>query len=223
MKPWRKACEAALREVSRADALRIWRVGHEIDGKQHPIFDYRHEHTLAVVQAARWLAEQVGADAEVVEAAAWLHDSRKLLKGGKAKDHHAKEGAAAAAKVLAKTDFPPNKIPAVQHAILHHVGLRLSKPLEPLETACLWDADKLSKLGAASLIHFGGISGAFQPMTTLEILRRGEAWIPLAQGIVASMNTPPARREAERRLAFTIRHYAQLRREICPPMQECEP
>lgn len=223
MKPWREACEAAVRDFSRADALRFWRTGHEVEGEAQPVFDYRFEHTLATVKLARWLAPRVGADPEVVECAAWLHDCRKRLKDPRSKDHHASEGAQVAAELLPATDFPAGKVPAVQHAILHHVGLRLEKRLEPLETACLWDADKLSKIGAASLIHFSCISGAFQPITTSEVLARGEAWLPLAQGIADSMNTEPARKAARQRLAFLGQHYAQLRREWMEPLEDLEP
>lgn len=223
MKPWREACEAAVREFSREDALRFWRVGHQVEGREQPIFDYRFEHTLATVKLARWLAPQVGADLDVVEAAAWLHDCRKRLKDPRSRDHHAQEGAETASEVLSATDFPSGKLEAVRHAILHHVGLRLEKRLEPIETACLWDADKLSKIGAASLVHFSCISGAFQPISTAEILQRGEGWLSLAQGIADSMNTDPARLEAKHRLAFLRQHYAQLRREWVEPLEGPEP
>ncbi len=217
--PWRAACEQALRSFSDADSIRFWRVGHDTDSGTRPIFNYRFEHTFAAVKLARWLCPLVGADLEVVECAAWLHDVRKKLKDPLSKDTHAQDASAAVAEILAGTDFPMEKIPAVRHAIDHHVGLRLAKRLEPLETACLWDCDKLSKIGAASLIHFGCISGAFQPIDTGQILQRGEAWLPLAEGIVASFNTEPARTEGARRLAFLRAHYDQLRREWSEPMQ----
>ncbi len=54
----------------------------------------------------------------------------------------------------------------MRHAIEHHVGLKRHTRLEPVETACLWDADKLSKIGAASLIHFTCIAAAFDPVDT---------------------------------------------------------
>ena len=65
----------------------------------------------AVVDLALWLAATVGADAEIVEAAAWLHDIRK----GHA--NHAAQGAKAAKRILADTDFPGAKIDAVADAI----------------------------------------------------------------------------------------------------------
>jgi uncharacterized protein len=217
------ACESVLRDFSDADAIRFWGIGHEVAGGYQPIFNYRFEHTYAAVLLARWLAPQVGADLDVVECAAWLHDVAKRLKDPGSKDTHAQEASTQVEEILADTDFPAEKIPAVRHAIERHVGLKLTVRLEPIETACLWDCDKLSKIGAASLIHFGCISGAFQPITTAEIIRRGTAWLELARGIVASFNTEPARIEGTRRLAFLETHYAQLRREWSDPMEMTPP
>nr|WP_320131061.1 HD domain-containing protein [uncultured Holophaga sp.] len=221
LRPWREACREAIQTVSAPDALQFWGVGHEVDGHTEAIFDYRFEHTLAVVRIARWLATSLEADLEVVECAAWLHDVRKFLRDAKGKDLHGQAASEAVEEILQDTDFPREKIPAVRHAIEHHVGLRLGKRLKPLETACLWDADKLSKLGAASLVHFTAISGAFQPVTTEGILARGESWLELARDIVRSMNTKPAKKEAKRRLAFLVGHYEQLRREWSDPMRPC--
>ena len=219
MRPWRQACEEALRERSEADAIRAWGLSRETPKGPRAVFDYRFEHTLAVVKAARWLCPLCGADEEVVECAAWLHDARKAMKQMKGSDHHAAEASAAVEGILAGTDFPAPKIPAVRHAIERHVGLRLTAPLEPVETAALWDCDKLSKIGAASLVHFACVAGAFKPVTTAEILKRGESWLNLAEGIAASMNTAPGRLEATRRLAFLKAHYSQLRREWSDPME----
>jgi len=221
MEPWRIACERALRSHSEADARAAWGFAHDTPEGPRPVFDYRLEHTLAAVKLGHWLAPQVGADLDVVECAAWLHDVRKRTKDRPGRDRHAEEASAAVPSILEGTDFPPGKIPAVRHAIEHHVGLRLSRRLDPLETAVLWDCDKLSKLGAASLVHHACIAGAHQPVDTAGILRRGEAWLPLAEGIAASMNTEPARLEAARRLGFLRRHYEQLKREWQEPLEAC--
>ena len=219
MNHWRKACEEALRAHSEADSIRFWRIAHRMPDGERPIFDYRFEHTLAVVKLARWLAPLTGADPEVLECAAWLHDCRKFLNDARSKDSHAQDASAAVAGILAGTDFPPEKIPAVRYAIERHVGLRLTQKLTPVETACLWDADKLSKIGAASLVHFTGVAGAFEPFTTATILAKGERWLGLAQAIADSMNTEPAQEEARKRVAFLTAHYAQLRREWTDPME----
>lgn len=219
MIPWRERCEEALGAQTRADAIRFWGTSHG----SRPIFDYRFEHTLAAVKIAKWLAPLAGADLETVECAAWLHDCRKVLNDPRAKDHHAQEASDAVADILRGTDFPPAKIPAVRHAIEHHVGLKLTRRLEPVETACLWDADKLSKLGAASLVHYNCIAGAFNPVETSGILARGQHWLGLAKGIAGSMNTEAGRAEALRRLAFLETYYEQLRREWSDPMEPSTP
>lgn len=219
MIPWRRKCEEALGALSRADAIRFWGVAHG----SRPIFDYRFEHTRAAVKIARWLAPLAGADPETVECAAWLHDCRKILNDPRAKDHHAQEASDAVEGILEDTDFPPAKIPAVRHAIEHHVGLKLTRRLEPAETACLWDADKLSKLGAASIVHYNCIAGAFGPTETADILARGQHWLGLARGIAESMNTAAGREEAVRRLAFLEAYYEQLRREWSDPMEPSTP
>lgn len=218
MTDWRQTCEAALRAHTEADSIRFWGISHPGPDGPRPVFDYRFEHTLAVVKLARWLAPLAGADLDVVEAAAWLHDVRKFLNA-KGKDSHAQDASEAVAAILSGTDFPAAKIPAVRHAIDHHVGLKRHTRLEPVETACLWDADKLSKIGAASLVHFGCIAGAFEPMDTAGILERGERWLERARTIADSMNTKPARKEAERRVAFITAHYRQLKREWSDPME----
>lgn len=219
LKPWREACEADLREHSEADSIRFWRVYHEVEGDSRALFNYRFEHTQGVVKLARWLASREGADPEIVECAAWLHDCRKHLNAHSVKDTHAFDAAAAVDGILEGTDFPPHKLHGVKHAIQHHVGLRLSHRLQPVETACLWDADKLSKIGAASLVHFSCISSGFEPVDTAHILERGERWVELAQGIVDSLNTATGQEEGVRRLQFLRHYYEQLRREWCEPMQ----
>ena len=223
MMSWRQACEEALRAHTRPDSIRFWTVAHATPEGERPPFDYRFEHTLAVVKIARWLAPLAGADPEVVECAAWLHDCRKRLNHAAGKDTHARDASEAVAGILAGTDFPPDKIPAVRYAIERHVGLKLAQKLTPVEAACLWDADKLSKIGAASLVHFVAVNPGFGPVDTASILAKGEKWLDLARTITASMNTDPARLEAQRRLAFLVAHYQQLRREWNDPMEPCHP
>ena len=210
--PWQAVCENELLDFSRKDALRFWGWGHGEGAEKAPAFNYRHEHTLAVVKLGKWLAPLVSADWDVIICAAWLHDCKKPL-GSKGKDSHASKAADSLDGILGGTDFPKDKIPAVRHAILHHVGLKLAEPLMPVETACLWDIDKLSKLGAASLVHFIGINSAFQPTTTSDILDKGEKWLDVAHGIVASMNTAPAKAEARSRFELLRRFYMRLRDE----------
>jgi uncharacterized protein len=170
-----------------------------------------------VVELALWLARATGADAEIAEAAAWLHDVRKE------ESSHGVAGAEAARAILAETDFPPAKIDAVAAAIRVHTGLYRAEdapPLQPLETALLWDADKLSKLGVHALAF-----SLSQPRSQGKTLsdRRLDAErfaLTVLNRTVASMNTAPARQLAERRYAdmlAALQSWAREEREPDPP------
>jgi hypothetical protein len=128
-------------------------------------------------------------------AAAWLHDVAKAEDAD-----HGREGARAARRILAETDFSPAKIAAVTHAITEHVGLWRKTPVEPLEAAILWDADKLSKLGATAVLHFTGNlvdAGRGSTEDLLDALP-AEDWQPRT---VESLHTAPARAAGQQRLS----------------------
>ncbi len=176
---------------------------------EQPPFNYRWEHVEAVVRLALRLADLTGADREIVEAAAWLHDIRKRGRD----DDHGREGAIAARQILRETDFPPEKIEAVANAILKHVGLFTEEPVEPLEAAVLWDADKLSKLGATAVLHFVGYRVAGGKGTTRGLIERlsDQPWQPEA---VRSFHTEPARAAGRRRLQAYQEFWKQISQEF---------
>ncbi|MFN2220945.1 MAG: HD domain-containing protein [Candidatus Promineifilaceae bacterium] len=184
MKPeWRSAVRKAMRQAANAEM------------GPSSCFNYRWEHVEAVVTLAMRLADLTGADPEIVEAAAWLHDVTK--QDG---EEHAETGARFAARFLPQTDFPEEKIPAVVRAIAEHM--------------VLWDADKLSKLGLTAAFHFTGmILAGDGPVTTRALLAdlADTGWQPKA---VASMHTEPAKQAAETRLAAYERLLIELDREL---------
>ena len=145
---------------------------------------------------------------EVLTAAVWLHDivTTHSLEVGGISD--AEAAADEARRFLVTTDFPPDKIDAVAAAIRVHEGLHLERPLEQLEAAVLWDADKLSKLGATYLVHNLCAHPVFDPIfqgkptDTDLVLKSVRDWLKMAAGIVASMNTEAAKAEGARRLAY---------------------
>lgn len=191
---WREAARQAMRQATEEELLRRY-------GSHDVSFNYRWEHVITVVHLAIRLAELTGADLEVVEAAAWLHDIRKETGS-----RHPAEGAAYARRFLPQTDFPPQKIERVAYAIEMHMGLWRDEPLTDLEAMVLWDADKLAKIGLTAVFHWtGGSLAGFQPVTTQEIIERGldADW---QEKTVQSMHTAPARRAAASRLA----HYDWL-------------
>ena len=200
---WRDAARAAMH----AATLTELRGRH---GTDQVSFNYRWEHVTTVVALARRLAELTGADAETVEAAAWLHDVCKFSHG----EQHPIAGAAFARDLLPTTDFPPGKVKAVAAAIADHMGLWRDEPLTVLESQVLWDADKLAKIGLTAVFHWTGGALAGHKMHTLErLIQRARAndWLPRT---VASMHTPPARRAAAARLAAFRQLYDALEREL---------
>ena len=190
---WRTAVKETMHQATLHEALRRY-------GSETPSFNYRWEHVTVVVTLALKLAHLTGADPDIVEAAAWLHDVRKE----EAKQNHPQAGAEFARQFLPTTNFPPDKIERVAQAIALHTGLWRGDPwpedpLPDLESQVLWDADKLSKIGLTAAFHWTGNRLAKpRPSTLVEILANGrrQDWI---NKTVASMHTLPARRAAQNR------------------------
>ncbi len=199
---WRAAVQQVAHQETLTEAEIRW-------DREQPPFNYRWEHVEVVVRLALRLAELTGADREIVEAAAWLHDIRKRGRD----DDHGREGAIVARQILSETDFPPEKIEAVADAIVKHVGLYTEQPVEPLEAAVLWDADKLSKLGATAVLHFIGYRVAGGKGTTKGLIERlsDQPWQPEA---VRSFHTGPARAAGRRRLQAYQEFWEQISQEI---------
>lgn len=195
---WRQSCRDLAQARAAYEESHLWGV----TGLSGPSpFAHRWEHVQEVVRLAHWLAAAAGAtDAQqtVIEAAAWLHDICKL------EPHHAAAAAAEAPGILAATSFPPALVAAVVDTIAQHEGMTRpagAPPLQPLEAAVLWDADKLSKLGVGALaISMAAPYDAGRGLA--ERRARMELFVhtTLAR-TVESMNTPTARAEAQRRFA----------------------
>lgn len=198
---WRAFCRALAQERAAEEERLLWKW----EGRTDPVpMAHRWEHVQDVVRLALWLAAVEGATAEgtrVIEAAAWRHDIRKL------EPRHAEAAAAEVPALLARTDFPAALVARVADTVAKHEGMTRPEdapPLQPLEAAILWDADKLSKLGAGALAMWGGSPyDAGKPLADrcahLARWARG-----LFQHTGASMNTPAAQIEARRRLAALL-------------------
>ncbi len=178
-------------------------------GETNPSFNYRWEHVTAVVTLAVKLAYLTGADPEIVEAAAWLHDIRKEKK-----NDHPKEGAKFVRKFLPQTNFPEEKIEQVARTIEDHMGLWRDKPLTKLESMVLWDADKLAKIGLTAAFHWTGMALAGTKAYDMEeIITRAKSADWQAK-TVASMHTKPARKAAKARLKKYNKLWENLEAEL---------
>ncbi|MCP4419394.1 MAG: HD domain-containing protein [Chloroflexi bacterium] len=200
--PWRTTVKQAMCQATQAEAKKRY-------GTADPLFNYRWEHVTAVVTLAVKLAKLTGADVDVVEAAAWLHDIRK-----DAGQLHPEEGAKLAQELLSTTDFPKKKINAVAKAIRQHMGLWRDKPLKNLEAQVLWDADKLAKIGLTAAFHLTPLDvmkGNGRSTQTFIEKGRSSSWLTKT---VASMHTKPAQRAAKNRLKAFNKLWNQLEAEL---------
>lgn len=191
---WRTEVRQAMYEATLDEAQTRY-------GVDKPPFNYRWEHVLAVHRLALKLARLTGADEDVVGAAAWLHDIRKI-----AGDDHPRQGAAFARQFLPQTDFPPHKIEQVAQAIEEHMGLWRDEPLHSLESQVLWDADKLAKLGLTAAVHWLGNALTREQASDLIGLIANLRDADWQEKTVASMHSAPARHAAEQRL----KHFSEL-------------
>lgn len=121
---------------------------------------YGHEpylyHFLPTQAYAKQLAEEQGADVEVVEIAALLHDIGSIRYSRK--DHDV-TGAKIAKDKLRKLDYPNEKISKVVACILNHRSSRASNRVT-LEEQIIADADGIS--------NFNNVSGIFKAAFTYE-------------------------------------------------------
>jgi uncharacterized protein len=118
-------------------------------------------HAFRVRNIAIRIAASIGADVEVVEAAALLHD----IAHGTGRADHARRGSTLARGVLSECRFPADKIKAVVNCIEHHhwEPRRAGDPRQPtLDYQAFADADRLDALGAIGIARtfaFGGANG----------------------------------------------------------------
>jgi uncharacterized protein len=203
---WRPICRQLAEKQALVEARKAWKVQRS----SAVPFAHRWEHIKSVVSTALWLARETGADLDIVEASAWLHDIRKGTPG------HGPAGAREAKRILLRTNFPTEKVPAVVDAIARHVGLYRAPgtpALAPVEVAVLWDADKLTKLGVQALAY--NLSMSY--MRGLTLPQRRSNMLEFTQSVlirtVESMNTPPAQQEAAERYQVMLEMLEAWRRE----------
>jgi uncharacterized protein len=133
------------------------------------------DHILRVYRLAERLAAEEGADAEIVLAAALLHDTGNSAAepAGNPAAHDARPGhqhaaAGFARQVLRAESWPADRIAAVEHCIRAHRFREREEEPATLEAQVLFDADKLDAIGAtgvARAVAFAAMRGqpAYSP------------------------------------------------------------
>ena len=120
-------------------------------------------HFVPMVKYAQELADQLGADKEIVSLSAWLHDIGSVIYGRK--DHHI-TGAEVAENKLKELNYPKERIELVKRCILNHRGSQDNNP-QSIEEKIISDADALS--------NFDNIPGIFKAAFVYENLTQEEA------------------------------------------------
>jgi uncharacterized protein len=137
---------------------KVW----EIADFYYPKHDWAHgrSHIERVLRMAKEIGKQEGANLEIIELAAILHDifENREAHSNIAGFRHDIEGSKEARKILTKLGFVDKTIDAVCHCIESH--RKRSGRIEPqtIEAKCLFDADKLDCIGAIGIIRSSFIS-----------------------------------------------------------------
>jgi len=110
-------------------------------------------HILSVVKYSKMLSEKIGADVEVVEIAALLHDYAGIKDKELHKEHHL-HSAAEAEKILKDLKYSQDKIEQVKESIISHRGsVKIEKTSK--EAICVADADGMAHIdNIPSLLYF---------------------------------------------------------------------
>jgi uncharacterized protein len=135
-------------------------------------------HILLVIKYAKLMAEKLGADKEIVEIAALLHDYASVKDYSLYKDHHI-HGAKLAEEILSKYNYPKDKTEIVKKCILSHRGSRVEKKLSK-EAVCIADAD--------SMAHFDSIPSLFHLAFFSHKMDISQATIWVSQKLERSWN-----------------------------------
>jgi len=198
--PRPRASAAAWRDSVRV--LNEQHFHHTAWGTAHSRRDYALARALAD-------SEHLAYDDDVLFAAAYLHDIAAFAPWTKQGVDHQDRGAELMDSVLTGYGFPAEKIGRVKDAIRTHMPTR--PPGATAESRLLHDADGLDWLGAigiariVSLVDANGGKPDFA--WAVQRLRDDATKVP------ATMSTPTARREAERRAASSMAFLDELSRQ----------
>lgn len=118
-------------------------------------YDTFEFHFKSTAKHAKKLAEEMGADKEIVTIGAWLHDIGSMMHGRE--DHHV-TGPKIAERKLKELDYPEEKIELVKKCIRNHRGSQ-DNQRETLEEKIVAEADTMSNFNQIGGIFKGELVG----------------------------------------------------------------
>lgn len=128
----------------------------------YPKHDWAHgiSHVQRVARMAVEIGREEGANTEIIEIAAILHDifQNKERRSSSEGFRHEVEASKEASKILKELGFADETVSAVCHCIESH--RKRARRIEPktIEAKCLFDADKLDCIGAIGLVRSAFVS-----------------------------------------------------------------
>jgi len=169
----------------------------ELEGTVHSF-----AHVLRVLKVASYLAEKEGADVEVVQVGALLHDVGWSI----GKPHH-ETGAELADKILKEMNYSKAITKAAVNIVLHH-HLDSRHKLGTLEEKVVWDADKIDMLGILGIVRAFHLLGKESfDLVVKRAYKELKAIYPL-------LNTKSAKKVAEKRYRETVDLLNTLEKEL---------
>jgi len=133
-------------------------------------------HFVPVSKYAKILSKKLGADLEIVELSAWLHDIGSIIEG---RENHHITGKEIAERKLRELNYPKEKIEQVKHCIFAHRGSKNIKR-ETIEAQIIADADVMA--------HFDNIGRIFKAAFVFENHTQQSAQEAVRDKLVNSYN-----------------------------------
>lgn len=128
------------------------------------------DHIESVAFHSVELAKIYGANEEICEIAAWLHDIASVTDYDLYKEHHI-HGTYIAEEILESMNYPKNKIEIVKRCILNHRG-SVTSERESLEEICVADADAISHYdNVPSLLHLAYVQREMSVTEGIEFVK----------------------------------------------------
>lgn len=129
----------------------------------YPSSDPSHDylHISRVVHMALKLAQEEGADENIVMPAAYFHDFVNVPKNDPRRSQASRLSGDAAVEYLQSIGYPAQYFDAIKHAIAAH-SFSANIPCETIEAQVVQDADRLDGLGAIGIARMFTVAGLLQ-------------------------------------------------------------
>ena len=132
----------------------------------YDVFSY---HFTSMVAYAEKLADELGADKEIVQLAGWLHDIGSIICG---RENHHLTGAEIAGDFLMEQNYPPERVELIKNCIRNHRGSQNRERIS-LEEQIIAEADAMS--------NFDNVPGLFKAAYIYEGLDQGQAQVSVRE------------------------------------------